>query len=67
MQRGAEPLDLAAGNRRVGQAIDRRDRIFRRETRFIKVSGATVIENHPHDIQITKESPNYTVAAIGGE
>ncbi len=40
---------------------------FRRETRFIKVSGATVIENHPHDIQITKESPNYTVAAIGGE
>lgn len=27
--------------------------------RFIKVSGATVIENHPHDIRITKESPNY--------
>jgi IMP dehydrogenase len=27
--------------------------------RFIKVSGATVVENHPHDIRITKESPNY--------
>lgn len=27
--------------------------------RFVKVSGATVIENHPHDIRITKESPNY--------
>ncbi|MFO0963254.1 MAG: IMP dehydrogenase [Phycisphaerales bacterium] len=40
---------------------------FRRETRFVKVSGATVVENHPHDIQITKESPNYTVAAIGAE
>jgi IMP dehydrogenase len=33
---------------------------FRRETRFVRVTGATVIENHPHDIQITKESPNYT-------
>ena len=27
--------------------------------RFVRVSGATVIENHPHDIRITKESPNY--------
>jgi hypothetical protein len=25
------------------------------------------VENHPHDIQITKESPNYTVAAVGDE
>lgn len=35
---------------------------FRRETRFVRVSSATVVENHPHDIQITKESPNYTTA-----
>jgi IMP dehydrogenase len=28
--------------------------------RFVRVSGATVVENHPHDIRITKESPNYT-------
>lgn len=34
---------------------------FRANTRFAKVSGATVIENHPHDIKITKESPNYTI------
>ncbi len=27
--------------------------------RFVRISGATVIENHPHDIRITKESPNY--------
>jgi IMP dehydrogenase len=40
---------------------------FRRDARFVRVSGATVIENHPHDIQITKESPNYTVAAVGDE
>jgi IMP dehydrogenase len=28
---------------------------------FVRVTGATIIENHPHDIRITKESPNYTV------
>ena len=33
---------------------------FRRDTRFVRVSAATVVENHPHDIQITKESPNYS-------
>ena len=40
---------------------------FRQRSRFVRVSGATVVENHPHDIQITKESPNYTVAAVGDE
>lgn len=34
---------------------------FRAEARFCRVSSASVIENHPHDIRITKESPNYTV------
>lgn len=33
---------------------------FREKTRFIRVSGATVVENHPHDIRITKEAPNYS-------
>lgn len=40
---------------------------FRAKTQFVRVSGATVVENHPHDIQITKESPNYTVTAVGDE
>jgi IMP dehydrogenase len=35
---------------------------FRTKARFVKVSGATVIENHPHDILITKEAPNYTAS-----
>jgi IMP dehydrogenase len=35
---------------------------FRQKSRFVKVSGATVIENHPHDILITKEAPNYSAA-----
>lgn len=34
---------------------------FRIQSRFCKVSSATVVENHPHGIRITKESPNYVV------
>ncbi len=33
---------------------------LRTEARFVRVSGASLIESHPHDINITKESPNYT-------
>ncbi len=29
--------------------------------RFIKITAASLKENHPHDIQITKEAPNYSV------
>ena len=28
---------------------------------FVKISSASLIENHPHDISITKESPNYSI------
>ncbi|MDG2224427.1 MAG: IMP dehydrogenase [Rubripirellula sp.] len=33
---------------------------LRRDARFIRVSAATVRENHPHDIAITQEAPNYS-------
>lgn len=29
--------------------------------KFIKISAASLKESHPHDIQITKEAPNYSV------
>ena len=29
--------------------------------RFIRITAASLKENHPHDIQITKEAPNYSV------
>lgn len=29
--------------------------------KFIRISNASLRENHPHDIQITKEAPNYSV------
>jgi IMP dehydrogenase len=34
---------------------------LRRNARFCRVSAASMAESHPHDITITKESPNYTV------
>ena len=33
---------------------------LRTEGRFVRISAASVAESHPHDIQITKESPNYS-------
>ncbi len=32
------------------------------KTRFVRVTGASVSESHPHDIQITKEAPNYSAS-----
>ncbi|MEB3429806.1 IMP dehydrogenase [Citroniella saccharovorans] len=29
-------------------------------TQYVKITNASLIESHPHDITITKESPNYT-------
>jgi IMP dehydrogenase len=33
---------------------------LRTEAKFIRISAASVRENHPHDIAITQEAPNYT-------
>ncbi|MGP1346632.1 MAG: IMP dehydrogenase [Phycisphaerales bacterium] len=37
---------------------------FRRDSRFCRVSSASTIESHPHDIRITKEAPNYSVESV---
>lgn len=34
---------------------------LRNNARFIQITSATVRENHPHDIAITQEAPNYSV------
>jgi len=36
---------------------------LRHQSTFVRVSGASLIESHPHDIQIIKEAPNYQVAS----
>ena len=30
--------------------------------KFVRISAASISESHPHDIQITKEAPNYSAA-----
>jgi IMP dehydrogenase len=37
---------------------------LRKNARFCKVSAASMAESHPHDITITKESPNYSVEYV---
>jgi IMP dehydrogenase len=36
---------------------------LRTGARLVRVSGAGLIESHPHDVHVTKESPNYQVSA----
>jgi IMP dehydrogenase len=31
------------------------------KTKFIRITGAGLKESHPHDVNITKESPNYSL------
>lgn len=40
---------------------------LRRDARFIQISAATVRENHPHDIAITQEAPNYSPEYSGSD
>ncbi|MBB6450606.1 IMP dehydrogenase [Geomicrobium halophilum] len=35
--------------------------VLREEGQFVQITSASLKENHPHDVQITKESPNYSV------
>ena len=41
------------GNRTVAE--------MRRNCRFVKITGAGLAESHVHDVQITRESPNYRI------
>jgi IMP dehydrogenase len=35
---------------------------FRKESRFVRITNAGVRESHAHDVQITKEAPNYKLS-----
>lgn len=35
---------------------------LRNNAQFVKMSGAGLRESHPHDVQITKEAPNYSLS-----
>lgn len=49
---------LRAGMGYVGAANLKK---LRENAQFIEMSGAGLRESHPHDVHITKESPNYSV------
>ncbi|CAM5194840.1 Inosine-5'-monophosphate dehydrogenase OS=Lysinibacillus sphaericus OX=1421 GN=guaB_2 PE=3 SV=1 [Lysinibacillus sphaericus] len=34
---------------------------LRDNAQFVRMTGAGLRESHPHDVQITKESPNYSM------
>lgn len=34
--------------------------LLKKEANFVKITAASLVESHPHDINITKESPNYS-------
>jgi IMP dehydrogenase len=40
---------------------------LRTKAKFVRVTGASMAESHPHDIHITKEAPNYSVEYAGSE
>ncbi|TVQ51623.1 MAG: IMP dehydrogenase [Phycisphaerales bacterium] len=40
---------------------------LRQHTQFVRVSNAGLIESHPHDIQITREAPNYSTTSMAGQ
>ncbi|HEY4599851.1 MAG TPA: IMP dehydrogenase [Cerasibacillus sp.] len=34
---------------------------LRKETQFVRITNAGLRESHPHDVQVTKEAPNYSL------
>ena len=44
----------------MGYTGSRNLQALREDAQFVRMTGAGLIESHPHDVQITKESPNYS-------
>jgi IMP dehydrogenase len=57
----AEVIQQYVGGLRAGMGLTgSKDVKALQGAQFIKISSATVKENHPHDVVITKEAPNYS-------
>ncbi|RDC64020.1 IMP dehydrogenase [Adhaeribacter pallidiroseus] len=57
----AEVIYQMVGGLRAGMGYCGAPDIDRlKEARMVKISAAGLRESHPHDVQITKEAPNYT-------
>jgi IMP dehydrogenase len=40
---------------------------LQRKARFLRVTAASLVESHPHDIVVTREAPNYRLETAEGE
>ncbi len=60
----ADTIHQLLGGVRAGMGYcgtkDLRD--LRENSQFVRMTGAGLKESHPHDVQITKEAPNYSLA-----
>ena len=54
---GALLDDARGGHFQISPTVDK----LRTDTKFMRISGASLRESHPHDITITKEATNYSV------
>jgi len=32
----------------------------KKDSKFVRITNSGIIESHPHDVSITRESPNYS-------
>jgi IMP dehydrogenase len=56
-----EVIQMFVGGLRAGMGYSGSKNVKTlQKAQFIRISSATVTENHPHDIVITKEAPNYS-------
>ncbi len=57
----SEVVQMFVGGLRAGMGYcGAKDIKALQQARFIRITSATVQENHPHDVVITKEAPNYS-------
>ena len=57
----AEVLYQMVGGLRAGMGYcGAKDITALKQAQFVKITSAGVKESHPHDVQITREAPNYS-------
>ncbi|MGB8491409.1 MAG: IMP dehydrogenase [Bacteroidales bacterium] len=58
----AEVIYQMTGGLRAGMGYvgARNISILKKEARFVRITNSGIIESHPHDVTITRESPNYS-------
>lgn len=44
----------------MGYTGSKNIKMLKEESKYIKITPASLVESHPHDINITKEAPNYS-------